>query len=535
MPIRLTPPFKKRWNNRKNIGKDGTPKSQGSGASSSMTTGSHTKKKRRNFFFQDDDNGHVVDNEEEIVFLNRDEMLENGQLLKSLPISNETTPLLDISIPNFSINGGGMTKNKYSLSDRQQKCHDGQQEHDEFFEEKLNDDNNDDDDDDNVTRLFGKNLIKKRPLSALEYTFYILIIVLLTPVLLGLVLKIGTFLYTYTRHHLFSQEDDDNGQQVFESRQVLSYLRIWFDFIWNLITIACIQLISLICIIDFPKQPQDRLTLAVHPSSPPLPPPSSLSLSPSPFRQQEQEQQNQNDDFYNNGKEEEEEENNNNDEKRKQIEKIRISKTLDLQEQYRLNQRLHKFSIFLLYVSILIIIPWDSMSRQQQEQGQSSLSSSFPIYMKISATLCVLLSTHWIIQIRRTVDPFVIPNGQYPYYSSHDNHNHNHQHHHHYHHHLHHHRHCQDYKVQDGYRKQKLSHRGLYGIVRHPLYLGCIIAYISFPLSLGSYWGLLPMLTIVMILLHGIKLKEELLLQVYGSDYENYQTLTRYRVIPCIF
>jgi protein-S-isoprenylcysteine O-methyltransferase Ste14 len=39
---------------------------------------------------------------------------------------------------------------------------------------------------------------------------------------------------------------------------------------------------------------------------------------------------------------------------------------------------------------------------------------------------------------------------------------------------------------------QKVISTGLYGCIRHPMYLGSIIMYLPIPIALGSYWGLTP-------------------------------------------
>lgn len=51
--------------------------------------------------------------------------------------------------------------------------------------------------------------------------------------------------------------------------------------------------------------------------------------------------------------------------------------------------------------------------------------------------------------------------------------------------------------VQNGYAAanitvesgQSLASTGLYGFVRHPMYLGDVVMMLGVPLALGSYWG----------------------------------------------
>jgi protein-S-isoprenylcysteine O-methyltransferase Ste14 len=81
---------------------------------------------------------------------------------------------------------------------------------------------------------------------------------------------------------------------------------------------------------------------------------------------------------------------------------------------------------------------------------------------------------------------------------------------------------------------QKIITTGLYGIVRHPMYIGVIIMYVPTPIALGSYWGLLPMAGIPLALVFRI-LNEEKVLRKHLPDYEDYCQKTKYRLIPYIW
>src|SRR5262249_29798833 len=62
--------------------------------------------------------------------------------------------------------------------------------------------------------------------------------------------------------------------------------------------------------------------------------------------------------------------------------------------------------------------------------------------------------------------------------------------------------------VQNGYAAgnvtveagQKTVSTGLYGFVRHPMYLGTLVMMLGIPLALGSYWGLLGLVPGVFVL-----------------------------------
>ncbi len=83
-------------------------------------------------------------------------------------------------------------------------------------------------------------------------------------------------------------------------------------------------------------------------------------------------------------------------------------------------------------------------------------------------------------------------------------------------------------------REQKVISTGLYGIVRHPMYLGVLIMYLPTPLALGSYWGLLPMALLPVTLVLRI-LNEEKVLSEKLEGYKHYCRKTKYRLIPYIW
>ena len=86
-------------------------------------------------------------------------------------------------------------------------------------------------------------------------------------------------------------------------------------------------------------------------------------------------------------------------------------------------------------------------------------------------------------------------------------------------------------EVQEG---QKVIDTGLYGIVRHPMYLAVSLLYIAIPLVLGSWWALLPMSLCVLLLLVRIK-NEELLLHQGLPGYTEYTKRVQYRMIPFLW
>lgn len=78
---------------------------------------------------------------------------------------------------------------------------------------------------------------------------------------------------------------------------------------------------------------------------------------------------------------------------------------------------------------------------------------------------------------------------------------------------------------------QKVISTGLYGFVRHPMYIGVLIMYLPTPVALGSWWGLIPMAAIPVALVLRI-LNEEKVLRRDLPGYTEYCKKTRYRLIP---
>ncbi|WP_210115515.1 isoprenylcysteine carboxylmethyltransferase family protein [Mycobacterium sp. DL99] len=78
---------------------------------------------------------------------------------------------------------------------------------------------------------------------------------------------------------------------------------------------------------------------------------------------------------------------------------------------------------------------------------------------------------------------------------------------------------------------QELVSTGLYGLVRHPMYTGNVLTIIGFPLALGSYWGLLPVIPGVVMLIVRIRDEEKLLVEELDG-YREYAQKARYRLVP---
>jgi protein-S-isoprenylcysteine O-methyltransferase Ste14 len=83
-------------------------------------------------------------------------------------------------------------------------------------------------------------------------------------------------------------------------------------------------------------------------------------------------------------------------------------------------------------------------------------------------------------------------------------------------------------------RKQQVISTGVYGFVRHPLYLGCGLMILGAPLLLGSLYGLMIGL-IGFVILVGRIIGEEKMLVNELDGYEDYMKKVKYRLIPFIW
>lgn len=83
-------------------------------------------------------------------------------------------------------------------------------------------------------------------------------------------------------------------------------------------------------------------------------------------------------------------------------------------------------------------------------------------------------------------------------------------------------------------RGQKVISSGLYGIVRHPMYLGGTLLSIGAPLMLGSIYGLAMGILLIVILAIRSVGEEEMLRQELDG-YDQYMKKVKWRLIPFVF
>jgi protein-S-isoprenylcysteine O-methyltransferase Ste14 len=86
-------------------------------------------------------------------------------------------------------------------------------------------------------------------------------------------------------------------------------------------------------------------------------------------------------------------------------------------------------------------------------------------------------------------------------------------------------------RVEEG---QKVVSAGMYGFVRHPMYLGALFLIVGTPLALGSWWSLLLVPLFLPILYFRI-VNEEKVLARDLQGYTEYMRKVRYRLVPYIW
>ena len=83
-------------------------------------------------------------------------------------------------------------------------------------------------------------------------------------------------------------------------------------------------------------------------------------------------------------------------------------------------------------------------------------------------------------------------------------------------------------------RKQKVVSTGVYGFVRHPMYLGAILMFLGVPLLLGSVCGVVVGVALTLLLAGRITGEEKML----ARDLEGYREYTQkvsFRLVPLLW
>ena len=79
--------------------------------------------------------------------------------------------------------------------------------------------------------------------------------------------------------------------------------------------------------------------------------------------------------------------------------------------------------------------------------------------------------------------------------------------------------------------EQKIISTGPYALVRHPMYIGALVLLLGIPLALGSWWGLLTIVPMTLVIVWRL-LEEEKFLAENLSGYSDYQNKVKYRLLP---
>ncbi|HET6976720.1 MAG TPA: isoprenylcysteine carboxylmethyltransferase family protein [Pyrinomonadaceae bacterium] len=83
-------------------------------------------------------------------------------------------------------------------------------------------------------------------------------------------------------------------------------------------------------------------------------------------------------------------------------------------------------------------------------------------------------------------------------------------------------------------RGQKVISNGLYGVVRHPMYAGALLLFVAGPLLLGSGFGLI-MALILIVTIAVRSIGEESMLKQELEGYSDYMKKVKWRMIPFVF
>lgn len=83
-------------------------------------------------------------------------------------------------------------------------------------------------------------------------------------------------------------------------------------------------------------------------------------------------------------------------------------------------------------------------------------------------------------------------------------------------------------------REHRVVLTGVYGFLRHPMYLGAILMFVGAPLLLGSVYGVIAGLALTVLLMARI-VGEEAMLARDLDGYRDYMQRVRYRLFPLLW
>ncbi|MEN8173968.1 MAG: isoprenylcysteine carboxylmethyltransferase family protein, partial [Chloroflexota bacterium] len=87
--------------------------------------------------------------------------------------------------------------------------------------------------------------------------------------------------------------------------------------------------------------------------------------------------------------------------------------------------------------------------------------------------------------------------------------------------------------IQDD-RGQVVIEDGLYGLIRHPMYLGIMISFLGIPLILNSWWGMIPSVIIIGLFVYRTYREDQMLADSLDG-YHEYSKKVTYKLLPRIW
>jgi protein-S-isoprenylcysteine O-methyltransferase Ste14 len=81
---------------------------------------------------------------------------------------------------------------------------------------------------------------------------------------------------------------------------------------------------------------------------------------------------------------------------------------------------------------------------------------------------------------------------------------------------------------------QSVVSTGPYAVIRHPMYSGALVLLAGAPIALGSWWGLLMILPMLVVLICRLKDEEKFLVKNLPG-YTEYRNRVRFRLVPTIW
>ena len=80
----------------------------------------------------------------------------------------------------------------------------------------------------------------------------------------------------------------------------------------------------------------------------------------------------------------------------------------------------------------------------------------------------------------------------------------------------------------------RLVTRGLYGVIRHPSYLGLIVNVLGWALAFRSGTGVVIAALMLLVLIGRVQAEERLLAETFGAEYDAYRART-WRLVPYVY